>query len=184
MNSRRIIIAIASLSMIMAGCKNNGEPVNEGKIELSSQLFGVDAYYTYGFNFEESDYVRYSFPFSGNIMPDIINLPFKKPDGSIAAPGFNAPYGKNGFYLLADFQSLAEAIEYYDGYKEINQQADFVENSDTVRLYQVWLQKTQLDNYVKLLVKDISFFNEGLGADYVVVSMDYFYLNDGTSIFP
>lgn len=175
---------MACFMFIVSGCNNNNEPVNEGKIELSSELFGVDAYYTYGYNFEKSEYLKYSFLSPGSTMPDIINLPFKKPDGTIAAPGFNSPYRVNGFHLLAEFSSLTEAQEFYDSYKEADQMANFVVDSDTVKLYQVWLQKTKVDNYVKLLVKDINFFEEGLGADYVVVSMDYFYLSDGSATFP
>ena len=102
---RVYFIGLVIVVMITACNKKKG-PVLEGQINLSSQLLAVETDYLYGYNFKESDYIKFSFPFSGSNPPDIINIPFKNPDGSIGAPGFNAPSGKNGFLLLGEFNTL------------------------------------------------------------------------------
>ena len=182
---RRPGILFFLLLLLSCGCNKDNEPVKEGELELSSQLFGVDSYFIYGYNFKNSDFIKYSYPFSGSVPPDIINDELINPDGSIAAPSFVAPSRKNGFNLLGEFSSLSDAREFYENYKNIEEELKFVAESDTVKLYQVWLQKTQLDHYVKMLVKDILYYQDGMsGADYVVVSMDFVYQDNGTFIFP
>ena len=178
------IMGMFIMAMVISCNKNDG-PVRKGSINLSSELLGVETYFIYGYNFKKSDYIQFSlFQSMSTTKPDIINYPFKNPDGTIGAPGFNAPSGKNGFHLLGEFNSLNEARTFYDDYPEVQSNLTYEVDSDTVRKYQVWLQKTQLDQYAKLLVTDIAYYNESMGESYVVVSMDFTYQDDGTGIFP
>jgi hypothetical protein len=178
------MIFLMPLLWLLVACDDESGPKLNGELEISSQLYGVDSYYLYGYNYARSAFVKYSIPFSGSVIPDIINLPFKNPDGSIAGPSFNAPSAKNGFHLLGEFGSLDEASTYYENYGEADPSLPLSIDSDTVKQFQVWLQKTQLDHYVKLLVKDISYFEDPGGTEYVVVSMDFIYQNNGSTIFP
>jgi len=180
---RRVFLILLSFILI-SGCNNNSENKLTGEIKLSSQLLGIDSYYLFGYNFQKSEYIKYSFPFSGGIIPDIINIPFKNIDGTISAPGFNAPSGKNGFNLLGDFTTLEDAREFFKNYREAEINLPFSVDSDTVKLYQVWLQKTQLDHYAKMLITNINFNNGGLTEDYVVVTIEFAYRNDGSPVFP
>ena len=102
----------------------------------------------------------------------------------IIAPGFNAPSGLYGFHLLGEFSSLNDAREFYNDYTEADPQINFKVDSDTIRRNQVWLQKTQLDYYAKMLITDIGYYFDGLGDDYIVVSIVFTYQNDGSTIFP
>ena len=182
---KNILFIGVLILVLVTSCKKNDQPVMKGSINLSSQLLGVDTYYIFGYNFDTSDYIQFSFfQTMGNTVPDIINYPFKNPDGTVDAPGFNAPSRKNGFHLLGEFNSLYEARTFYNEYLDIQSGLSFEVDSDTVRKYQVWLQKTQLDHYAKLLVTDIAYYNESIGESYVVVSMDFTYQDDGTGIFP
>ncbi|MBN1131551.1 MAG: hypothetical protein JXR52_08180 [Bacteroidales bacterium] len=180
---KKFFLILVSMVM-MSGCHDQELDILEGEINLSSQLFGVGSYYLYGYSYGEADYIKYSFPFSGSVVPDLINIPFKNPDGTISASGFNAPSGKNGFSLLGSFSSLDAAREFYRDYKNVEPGLEFIVDSDTVKLYQVWLQKTQYDHFAKLLIMDINFFDGGLGEDYIVANIEYTYQNDGTGVFP
>lgn len=180
---KRILLFLIPLFFI-GGCDKNNETLLSGEIQLSSQLFGSETYFLYGYNYSLSDYIKYSFPFQGSSIPDLINLPFKNTDGTLSAPGFNAPTGVNGFNLLGEFASQGDAKEFYDNYKDAASINTFSVDSDTVRTNQVWLQKTKQAHYVKMLVKKIDYYTDGFGADYVVVSMDFKYQNNGSAIFP
>jgi hypothetical protein len=180
---KRLLLFLIPLIFI-GGCDEKNEPQLSGEIRLSSQLYGSETYYLNGYNFSLSDYINYSFPFQGSSIPDIINLPFKNTDGTLSAPGFNAPSGVNGFNLLGEFSSQEDARAFYEKYIDAGSVNTFSVDSDTVRTNQVWLQKTQHAHYVKMLVKEIDYYTDGSGTEYVVVSMDFRYQNNGSSIFP
>ena len=55
--------------------------------------------------------------------------------------------------------------------------------SDTVELYQVWVQKTALGNYAKLLIKDIQNYESEAGSHYNEVTLDFIYQPDGSTSF-
>ena len=64
----------------------------------------------------------------------------------------------NGFALVGEFESLEEARNFYKDYREVDSNLQFEADSDTVELYQVWVQQTSIGNYAKLLVTDIQNF--------------------------
>jgi hypothetical protein len=166
------------------GCEGLTGPDKTGKIELSSQLFGSDSYYLFGYGYEQGDYYRY--PFQGEPLPDIINEAFRVIDGTEVAllPGFNTPGQMNGFALVGKFGTLEDARQYYNGYLKVEDNLQFETVSDTVELYQVWIQQTVVGNYVKLLIKDIQTYEGENGSIYNEVSMDYTYQPSGSTTFP
>ena len=44
----------------MTACEALRGPDKKGEIQLSSQLFGADSYYIFGYHFEDADYYRFS----------------------------------------------------------------------------------------------------------------------------
>jgi hypothetical protein len=170
----------------MAGCEVFGGPDRKGTIELSSQLFGADSYYLFGFNFENADYYR--FPFQGDPLPDIINEGIRILQGGEVAilPQFNTPTTgeKIGFAKIGEFTDLEEARSYYASYTSVENDLQFEIDSDTIELYQVWVQKTAAGNYAKMVVTDIRFGESESGSKYTEVVMDYTYQPNGSSTFP
>jgi hypothetical protein len=178
---RSALLLIAFLAI--SGCEGLIGPNRQGEIKLSSQFFGTDSYYLFGYAYEQGEFYRY--PYQGEPIPDIINEAFRLVGGDIKLlPGFNTPARTNGFALVGEFENLSSARDFYDTYVEVESDLQFEVTSDTVELYQVWVQKTSIDNYVKMLVTDIQNLEGEGGVTYNEVSLEYTYQPNGTSTFP
>lgn len=177
-------LAFASVIVLFsAGCEVFRGPDRTGEFQLSSQLFGSDSYYLFGYKYEDSDFYRY--PFRSEPVPDIINEAFRVIQGVEVGllPGFNTPSQVNGFALLGEFSSLEEADEFYRTYLTVQDDLQYETVSDTVELYQVWIQKTAENNYVKMLIRDIATMTGETGAMYNEVTIEYTYQPDGSRTF-
>jgi len=174
-------IVLLWVSFALSGCKALTGPSRTGEINLSSETFG-ETYYLFGYSYEDEEYYR--FQYQGEPLPDIINEGFRSLIGGNYLPGFNTPGKTNGFALVGEFESLESARSYYEGYSDVEDDLQFVTVSDTVELYQVWVQQTNIGNYVKLLVKDIKTFEGETGTVYNEVKAEYTYQPDGSSTFP
>lgn len=173
----------------MAGCEAFRGPDRTGTIELSSQLFGADSYYLFGYHFDDADYYRFRFPqYQGEKVPDIINEGIRILQGGEVAvlPQFKIPVPgeKTGFAKIGEYGNLEEARSAYNEYRKVGNDLQFETYSDTVELYQVYVQRTAEGNYVKMLVTDIRFDQEEGGSKYNEVVMDYTYQPNGSSTFP
>lgn len=181
-----MVMAGAILAAGMSSCELFRGPDRTGEMQLSSQLFGTDSYYLFGFHYEDGEYYR--FPFQGDPKPDIINEGMRILQGGEVAvlPQFHSPNTgqKVGFALIGEYGNLDQARSAYDEYATVGNDLQFEAVSDTVELYQVWVQRTGDGNYVKLLVKDILFGESETGNKYSEVVMEYTYQPDGSSTFP
>lgn len=176
------IFALAFL-VILAGCEKESGPVLGGTITLSSQLQGSESYYLYGFHYGNAE--MYPYPQQGETLPDIINEAFPPPDGSDdpSQPGFNTPARVNGFALVGEFPSLDDANAFFRDYTAVEEGLIFETPSDTVKLYQVWLQQTSTGNYVKMVIRDIQYLEAESGEAYNEVILEYTYSPDGSAEF-
>ncbi len=168
----------------MSSCKGLLGPDKTGEIQLSSETFG-ESYYLFGYSYEDGEYYR--FEYQGEPLPDIINEAYRvlvAGGGFITLPGFNTPGQMNGFALIGEFENLESARDFYNKYVKVEDGLQFETVSDTVKLYQVWAQQTEIGNYVKLLVKDIQNFEGESGALFNEVSLEYTYQPNGSSTFP
>jgi hypothetical protein len=174
-----IIIAV----VLTAGCTKEQGPDHTGEFKLSSQRFGVESYYIFGYRYEDSETYRY--PYTGDPLPDIINEGFRVVEGTgtVTRPGFNTPGQVNGFALAGEFGSLEAARTFYSDYTEVGDDLEFNTFSDTVRNYQVWIQQTAAGNYVKLLVKDIRLFESEGEIVNSEITLEYTYQPDGSADF-
>lgn len=177
-------VSILLVFISQGGCKGLLGPDKTGEIQLSSETFG-DTYYLFGFSYEDGEYYR--FEYQGEPLPDIINEAYRvlvAGGGFTTMPGFNTPGQMNGFALLGEFGSLENARDFYEGYSRIEGGLQFETVSDTVKLYQVWAQQTEVGNYAKFLVKDIQNFEGETGALFNEVSLEYTYQPNGSTAFP
>lgn len=176
--------ALAAL-VFLFGCEGSQGTELEGEITLSSRLQGTESYYLYGYSFEDSEMYKYNYLAQTDPLPDIINEGFPVIDGAEewSVPGFNTPGRVNGFALLGEFSSLGEAERFYDEYKKVEEGLQYEIVSDTVRLYQVWVQQTSAGNYAKMLIKEISHGEGGSGNPYNDVLLKFHYSNDGSAAF-
>lgn len=182
MVSRNVVLVF--LVLASTGCKMLFGPDKTGEFRLSSEKSGTEVYYLYGYSYEESDFYR--FPYEKDPLPDIINEGYRIIEGSgqYELPGFNTPGQTNGFALVGEFGTLAEAQSFYDGYKKVEENLQYVTVSDIVEPFQVWIQKTSAGNYVKLLVKEVSSLEGDLGNKYSEALLEYTYQPNGSREFP
>ena len=160
-------------------------PDKKGDFQLSSELIlGGSTYYIWGYYYEDSEYYR--FPHEKDQVPDIINQEYRVigRDGQRSEPGFKTPGESNGFALIGEFESLDEAREFYRDYDRVEEGLQFEVDSDTVKLYQVWIQKSSLGNYAKLLVTGIEYRQTEQGAPINEVQVEYIYQSNGSRDFP
>ncbi len=179
------ILVLTLLMVVSAGCKLFRGPDRTGEFRLSSEgILGEVTYHWVGYSYEDSEYYRY--PFEKDPFPDLINLGFRVigGDGQSTLPGFNTPGKSNGFALVGDFETLQEARSFYNSYGEADSDLQFSVDSDTVELFQVWVQKTSLGNYAKLLVTDIENYEGEGDSKYNEVVCEYTYQHDGSREFP
>ncbi len=172
------------LMILTAGCGTFGGPDKTGEFRLSSEKFGTTSYHVMGYSYEEGEFYR--FPYKGEPVPDIINEGILVLEGGevTSLPWFHTPADVNGFALAGEFASLKDARTFYNQYDEVADDLQFEIESDTVELYQVWIQQTQAGNFVKLLVKDLLHSESEVGAVYNEVVLEYTYQPDGTRKFP
>jgi len=189
---KRVAMKVLAGAILVVGvnsCELFRGPDRTGEIQLSSELFGTDSYYLFGYHFEDAEYYRFSkFETKGDPVPDIINEGMRILQGGEVAvlPQFNAPnpVEKMGFALIGEYGSLEQARTAYEAYTSVGNDLQFETVSDTVELYQLWIQRTREGNYAKLLVKDILFDQGESGNKYSEVVMEYTYQPDGSSTFP
>ena len=176
-------LLIIGLVVAMAGCETFKGPDKTGELRLSSETF-PEAWYLLGYNYEEGEYSK--FRFQGEAIPDIINEGIRVlADGEVKyLPGFNTPGQVNGFALLETFGNIDDARSYYNDYRVVENDLQFETISDTVELYQVWVQQTSAGNYAKLLIRDILHQKAGGGAPFSEVVLDFTYQPDGSAGFP
>lgn len=185
MKSVNKYVWVGMIALFFMGCESLKGPEEKGEFRLSSEKFGSTTYHLLGYLYEESEFYRY--PYQGDKVPDIINegyLVLAAGGGLISLPGFNTPGQVNGFALIGEFESLDGARNYYEGYDNVEDGLQFETVSDTVELYQVWVQQTSTGNYVKLLVKDILDREGESGTLFNDVVLEYTYQSDGSTKFP
>lgn len=176
-------VALSMTVLVVGGCEGWIGPKRTGEVTLSSETFG-ESYYIFGYAYENGELYRW--PFQGEPVPDIINEGYLiLVEGEVSSlPGFNTPAQMNGFALVGEFSSSDEAREFYEGYDEVTNDLQFETVSDTVELNQVWVQKTSLDNYVKLLITSINTFQGEFGKMNNEVTFEYTYQPNGSARFP
>jgi len=182
MKNRLVLLVV--LILTSAGCKLFRGPDRTGEFRLSSEKSGTETYYLYGYSYEDGEFYRY--PYEQDPLPDIINEGYRiiGEGGQYELPGFNTPGQTNGFALVGEFETLSDARSFYNSYKKVESGLQFETVSDTVELYQVWVQKTSAGNYVKLLVKEVESLEGDLGNKYSEVLLDYTYQPNGSTDFP
>ncbi len=179
------IVVLAMLLLVAAGCKLFRGPDRTGDFRLSSEgILGDVTYHWVGYSYEDSEYYR--FPFEKDPLPDLINLGFRVIGGAgqSTLPGFNTPGSKNGFALVGEFESIQAARGFFNDYVQVENDLQFEVDSDTVELFQVWVQKTSLGNYAKLLVTGIESFDGEGENKYNEVHCEYTYQSSGSRDFP
>lgn len=177
-------VLLLALILTSTACKMLFGPDKTGEIRLSSEKFGEEVYYLFGYSYEDSEFYR--FPYEKDPTPDIINEGTRVLQGetTIELPSFNTPGNTNGFALVGEFSNLDDARDFYNDYKRVEDGLQFVVGTNIVEAYQVWVQMTSAGNYVKLLLKEVESLEGDGGDKYSEVLMAYTYQSNGSKNFP
>lgn len=179
-------IFLLTLSLFfLASCtsKNESPVVNEDTVTLSTEFFGTNVYYVYGYSFEQGKEVTVSIPASTQ-EADIVPSRIQQPDGSVIGAQFsvmgNNPYG---FVLKGSFTTLDEATAYYNSLTTVEDTA-WINPTPMLAPFQVYVLKTYKENYVKFLVNSVNIVDTGTPTDnYVEVEIKYQIQRDGSNVF-
>lgn len=159
--------------------KENEDNPKTNKITLSSETFGNQPFYTFGYSFEQEKFLK---RLSSGSEIDIYLAEVLNPMGELIAVEFSTntiSESTFGFYLNAEFNNETSASEYYTNYID----ADFPEYyslTDTIKKFQVYTFRTWKSNYVKFWIKDLKLYYNFDKPDYYTVDIEYFIQRDGT----
>jgi hypothetical protein len=177
------IIPFLILLLAVTSCKkdNPSSPVNEDQITISTQFYGTNVYYVYGYSFELGKQVS---SMDTRQVADVIPTRVQKPDGTVLGAqltaGGNNPYG---FSKVGEFSTLAEASGFYDAYNSV-EVSSWQSLSDTLAPFQVYAFKTYNENYVKLMITSVDIVGASNPTEnFVEIGLKYMIQRDGTSMF-
>jgi len=153
---------------------------------LSSEKFlgPNNDYYQFGYSYEDSEFYR--FKYEKDPLPDIINEGTRvlEGEGTVELPSFLTPGMVHGFALVGEFNSLEEARSFYNGYRQVEEQLQFVIETDIIESFQVWVQQTSAGNYVKFLVVEAESLVDENDIKYSEALLEYTYQPNGSTKFP
>jgi hypothetical protein len=177
-------VLLLALILTSAGCKMLFGPDKTGDFRLSSEKTLDEAFYLFGYSYEDSEFYRY--PYEKDPLPDIINEGTRRLQGGevIMLVSFNTPGQTNGFALVGEFTNLDDAKDFYKDYKRVEDGLQFAVESGIVEAYQVWVQMTSVGNYVKLLVKEVASLEGEAGNKYSEALLKYTYQPNGSKDYP
>lgn len=182
---KKLLYPVFSLLVFLASCSSKSESpvVNEDTVTLSTEFFGNNVYYVYGYSFELGKEVTVSFPATGQDA-DIVPLRSQQPDGSVIGAQFstmgNNPYG---FNLKGSFSTLQEAADFYNSLTSVEDTA-WNNLTDMLAPFQVYVFKTYKNDYVKFMVTSVNIVDTGTPTEnYVEVEIKYIIQRDGSPLF-
>jgi len=177
-------VLLMVLVLTSAGCKMLFGPDKSGEFRLSSEKTLDEAFYLFGYSYEDSEFYRY--PYDQDPTPDIINEGTRVLDGNevIELVSFNTPGQSNGFALVGEFSNLDDAKDFFNDYTRVEDGLQFSVESSIVEANQVWVQMTSAGNYVKLLVKEANSLEGDADDKYSEALLKYTYQPNGSKDFP
>lgn len=177
-----LILILLPVFIIAGSCNEDDNDVKyQGEIVLSSEkVQNGDIYIVYGFSFEKG--VDVPFTLTGGSPPDIIVSNLTDILNNITGAVLNSPDNIEAFFLNHTGTSYTEAKDWYDSYQEVTA-TNFKAISDPIELYQVWTVQTTAGKFAKILIKKIEIITNSPVQDYIDITVDYEYQQDGSSTF-
>jgi hypothetical protein len=161
-------------------CEEGDPELSSGsKITLSSQTFGTQPYYSFGYSFETQEFIK---RINSGTEIDIYLNEIVNPKGELIGVQFATNTISEttfGFYLNTTSEDSIKAKNYYDNYI-VADFPEYVELTDTIKEFQVYTFRTWKLNYVKFYVSDIRILYSGERADFMEVDLEYFIQRDGS----
>ena len=147
-----LMAAVLAMPMLLDSCEKEPEQLTAGVFTIDNTLYGYGPYYAIGFSFEKGRKLKTS----DEPGPDITIHVRTGAGGNIEGAYLDTPNLVESFALAGESGSESEAKIFFDQLLEIEPASyDWVLYADGVRMHQVWIFKTQEDNYAGFMIKDL-----------------------------
>jgi hypothetical protein len=174
----RSLSIIIFLTLITFSCKKETSIPTSGTTTISTELFGTDVYYTYGFSFAKAAKVK----FPGQSADFAAVAIFGGENNALTGALFNIPDYSNGFNKTAEFDNLADAEAYFNAYKNVTA-TQFILETGALQPGEVYTFKTRSDTYAKLLILAVSLDTSEVNNHFAEIEFRWQYQPDGTTTF-
>lgn len=136
--------------LVFCACNDeNNMPASEVNLN-SNPEFSLSSAQESGFSFETMTIVKDT---AQILNADFIVLPQLNAYGALVSPFFGQYNLKSGFALIKQFDNLADAQSFFDSYTVFTgNDSDFNIYGLSVKPFQIWIVKTGLNTYGKILV--------------------------------
>ena len=174
LKSRNVLILFIGLNFLLNACEKAEDIKNGSEVTLSSEFYGSgNQYYRFGYSFEKTKFFQIPTA-AADEVPDIILDDILIPgEENLKALLYSEVSNKNGIMKVSDFNTLAEAEDFFSSYTEAIGDT-WTSFTEALQNYQVYLFKTSNNNYVKLLIQDIRIVENSSFPDFMEVDLKYF----------
>ena len=174
------LILILLLMFLPAGCKKNDTPRLSGTDTIDNTLFGNGPYYALGFSFSQAKKISTL----NDPEPDITLVAVQNIDGSISKTTLQTNNLKNSYYKFGEYADAISSKQAFDNLKSaVVTLARWKEESDTIRINQVWIFRTGTEHYAKFRILN-SVSEQRSGKPYAECKFEWVYQPDGSITFP
>jgi hypothetical protein len=174
---KQVYFTILILSFILSGCKKDNNPRLSGTITINNIFYGSGPYYAFGFSVPTGQKVS-----TLNDPLDVITI---MADADINDNVRKIFFANNNFkYSFYRFGQYTDAATASLAFKNLTSFTNplWTETGDSVKANQVWLYRTDMDKYSKIMV--ISTVAEKRNKPYAECTFEWVYQPDGSQAFP
>jgi hypothetical protein len=172
---RLYFILLVSL-VFAAGCKKNDVSRTSGTDTIDNTIYKSSTYYAYGFSFSKAAKVATT----ETPGPDIVL--YVATDTQLPRLTFQANNYKDSFSKVGDYTDAASAITAFNSLLSVGT-VQWTSMADPVTANQVWLYRTNSDQYVKMRI--VSVVNETRNSvAFGACTFEWVFQPDGSTTFP
>ena len=175
------LIFIACLMAFSAGCKKESSNPTSGEITLSSQKFGSQTFYVFGFSVATGSLVQFSLG-SVTQIPDWVLEEILDISGNpVGANITTNPQNSLAFSLNGTFPTNEAALAAFSAYRDVAMPSPTDKISD-IKPYQLYTYKDRSGKYTKFLIEGLE-KKQGDSNPYYEATIRWVSQPDGTTHF-
>lgn len=175
------LIFIASLMALSVGCKKESSTPTSGEINLSSQKFGTQTFYVFGFSVSTGSLVQFSLGSVTQtpdwVLEEILDISGKPVGANITTN----PQNTLAFSLNGTFSTNEEALAAFSVYKDATMPNPMDKISD-IKPNQLYTYKDHSGKYIKFLIEGLE-KKAGDSNSYYEATIRWVCQPDGTTHF-
>jgi hypothetical protein len=172
---KRIFVIIILSTLLLAGCRKEDTPRTSGTDTIDTEIYHKTIYYAYGFSFAKAGKAATT----ETPLPDFVlyvNTDTQTPRLTLETHNL-----KDSFSKVGDYPNATLAISAFKNFTTVVS-VQWVEIADSVNANQIWLYRTNDDQYAKIRI--VTIVNETRNSlPYGQITFEWFFQPDGSSVF-